>query len=276
MQTPVMMLHGMCCTGEVWDGFRKFFEARGARVHTPTLRPDVRVRIGQPAVPGLREVGFADYVDEVASEAARIEAGTGRKPTVIGHSMGGLLAQALAERGSVSAAVFISPSAPADVRDLATRLFWLGVSFANAIKLVPFALKPERRMVDRVVFNRVPEDERAAAHEAMVYESGRAFVDSGAWPIDSAKVKVPVLTVAATQDRLVPAKLVRLTGKKYAAIGGEFREYAEHGHWLYAEPGWEKAAADIFAWLLDKESARASSIPASAAATGDAAAYARA
>jgi alpha-beta hydrolase superfamily lysophospholipase len=69
------------------------------------------------------------------------------------------------------------------------------------------------------------------------------------WPIDESKIRVPVLTVAASRDKLLPPHLARLVAKKYAAIGGEFREYAEHGHWLYTEPGWEKPAADIYAWL---------------------------
>jgi alpha-beta hydrolase superfamily lysophospholipase len=244
-----MMVHGMCCTGDVWSNFRSFFEARGARVFTPTLRPDARVTImGKPKAE-LRALGFADYVRQLEGEAAAIADETGTRPVVIGHSMGGLLAQVLAERGCVDAAVFISPSAPADVRDPVTKLFWSAISLSNTLGIAPWAIRSNRRMVDRTVFNAVPEAERQAAYEAFVYESGRAFNDLGNWPVDERRIRVPVLTVAARLDRLVPAKLVRLTGKKYAAIGGDFREYAEHGHWLYAEPGWERPAADIFSWL---------------------------
>ena len=86
-------------------------------------------------------------------------------------------------------------------------------------------------------------------HASMVYESGRAFMALARWPIDESKIGVPVLTVAALGDRLIPARLVRLTADKYAAVGGEFREYAQHGHWLYSEPGWEKTAGEIYDWL---------------------------
>lgn len=244
-----MMVHGMCCTGEVWSRFRTFFEARGARVYTPTLRPDARVSIQGKPNRALRALGFADYVAQLEDEARRIGAETGKKPVVIGHSMGGLLAQVLAERGWVEAAVFISPSAPAGVRDTVTRAFWSTIAFTNAIGIAPWAIKSSRRLVDNTVFNVVPEEERLAAYNAFVYESGRAFNDLGNWPVDERRIRVPVLTVAATKDRLVPAKLVRLTGKKYAAIGGDFREYEAHGHWLYAEPGWEKPADEIYGWL---------------------------
>jgi len=241
-----MMVHGMCCTGEVWSRFRDHFEARGARVYTPTLRPEQRTR-RPPAE--LRKVSFDDYVSDLGQEAERIADEVGERPVVIGHSMGGLLAQVMAERGWVQAGVFISPSAPAGVRTLSARVMWGAVLFGSRFGAVPSTILPNRRTTSRVVFNRVPADEREAAHAGMVHESGRAFVDLGRYAVDERQVRVPVLTVAATADRLVPAPLVRLTAKKYEPVGGEFREYAEHGHWLYAEPGWERPADEIFDWL---------------------------
>jgi pimeloyl-ACP methyl ester carboxylesterase len=249
MKAPVLMLHGMCCTGDVWSNFRTFFEARGARVLTPTLRPDVRASILGKPNPDLRALGFADYADDVARESTRIAEVFGQRPVVIGHSMGGLLAQVLAERNLVEAAVFISPSAPAGVHDRVTRLFWSVVSLSNTLGIAPWAIKSRRRILDRTVFNVLPEAERAAARNAFVYESGRAFNDLGSWPIDETRIRVPVLTVAARRDRLVPATLVRRTARKFSTVGGEFREYAAHGHWLYGEPGWETPAAEIYAWL---------------------------
>jgi alpha-beta hydrolase superfamily lysophospholipase len=249
MKAPVLMVHGMCCTGDVWSHFRTFFEARGARVFTPTLRPEARVSILGKPKRALSELGFADYARDLERETLRIAELTGVRPVVIGHSMGGLLAQVLAERNLVEAAVFISPTAPAGVQDRVTRLFWSAISLSNKLGIAPWAIKSRRSLVERTVLNALPAAERAAAYDAFVYESGRAFNDLGNWPVDETRIRVPVLTVAATRDRLVPAKLVRRTARKYAAVGGEFREYRAHGHWLYAEPGWEQPAADIFTWL---------------------------
>jgi alpha-beta hydrolase superfamily lysophospholipase len=249
MKSPVMMVHGMCCTAGVWDGFRAFFEQYGTRVYTPTLRSELRTSLrGRPNA-GLASLRFGDYVDDLVLEAKRIEFETGRKPAVIGHSMGGLLAQALAERDCVSAAAWISPAPPNGCRDLQSGAFWLGVRAANALRIAPSAIKPQRRQLHAQVFNALPEAEREAAYAGMVYESGPAFAGMGRLAIDESKIRVPVLTVAASRDKLVPAKLMRLVAKKYAAVGGEFREYAEHAHWLYTEPGWEKPAADIYAFL---------------------------
>lgn len=244
-----MMVHGMCCTGDVWSRFRSLFEARGARVFTPTLRPDVRTRTQSKPNRALKEVGFADYVQQLEGEIARISDSTGQRPAVIGHSMGGLLAQVLAERNLVEAAVFISPSTPVELQDTVTRLFFSYVALKHRFGSGAWAIKSSRSVTEFTVLNRVPMAERQAVHDAFVYESGRAFNDLGNWEVDEKRIRVPVLTVAASQDRLVPAKLVRRTGKKYASIGGDFLEYPQHAHWLYAEPGWEKPATDIYEWL---------------------------
>ena len=242
-----MMVHGMCCTGEVWANFRRHFEAEGVSVYTPTLRPEQRVREQPP--PELRTLSFDDYVADLERQARRIEAESGRRPAVIGPSMGGLLAQVLAERGCASAAGFISPTPPAGARTLQAAAVWAGIGVANKLGLVPGVIRPHRRSADRVVLNRVAREQRRAAHEGMVHESGRAFADMGSQRIDESKVRIPVLTVAATQDRLVPAAFVRRTARKYESVGGELREYKQHGHWLYDEPGWDEPASDILDWF---------------------------
>ena len=247
LRAPVLMLHGMCCTGDVWKHFRDFFEARGSRVHTPTLRPEQRTRSRPPRE--LRQLCFEDYVRDVIDVAEGIEREAGQRPVVIGHSMGGLLAQALAERGKVQAAVFISPSPPAGVRTFAAHAWWATMAVGRALGAVPSAILPTRGTTNSIVFNRVPQGDREAAFGGMVHESGRAFLDLGKYAIDEKNIRVPVLTVAAGQDRLVPASLVRRTAQKYAAVGGELLEYRDHGHWLYAEPGWEKPATEIYDWL---------------------------
>jgi pimeloyl-ACP methyl ester carboxylesterase len=252
MKPTVMMVHGMCCTGEVWSGFRTFFESRGARVFTPTLSPELRTSVLQRPNRALKEVGFTRYIDELIEHAREIEAQTGQKPVVIGHSMGGLLAQVLAERGAVQAAVLISPSAPAGVATPVHTVVRAFIKLVTKLGVMPWVITPDKRGAARMVFNVVPKTEHRAAYEAFVHESGRAFSEFLDWKVDHEKINVPLLTVSARRDRLVPAVLVRRTGKRYVTVGGELREYDAHGHWLYAEPGWETPAGEIYDWLVSK------------------------
>jgi alpha-beta hydrolase superfamily lysophospholipase len=247
MARSFLLIHGMCCTGSVWKNFQRFYEERGVRVFAPTLRPELRTR-RRPSK-GLHALRLADYEADVEQELARIEQLTGGPVTVIGHSMGGLLAQTLAERNRPNAAVFISPTPPADVRTPYFTRFWSRFRTVRSLGLVPRALYPYRFATDYLVFNRVPHAERAAAHAEMVHEAREVFADFDSRHIDEAKIEIPVLTIAATRDRLVTADVVRLTAQKYERVGGHFKEYREHGHWLYGEPGWERPAADILAWV---------------------------
>ncbi|HEY2733283.1 MAG TPA: alpha/beta hydrolase, partial [Polyangiales bacterium] len=168
MKTPVMMVHGVSCTGEVWTHFRSFFEARGVRVYTPTLFPELRVNIRQQPSAALGRLRFTDYVEELEREIQRIELQTGMTPAVIGHSMGGLLAQALAEHNKVAASVFVSPSPPAGVRTPTMRMFWGAWGAAHRFGFAPKILRPNRRTTDRFVFNVMPLEERAGARSSMV------------------------------------------------------------------------------------------------------------
>jgi pimeloyl-ACP methyl ester carboxylesterase len=242
-----LLIHGMSCTGEVWSNFKAYYEERGIRVYTPTIRPQERVATNPPKT--IAALRFADYVDDMERELDRIEAETGGPVTVIGHSMGGLIAQALAERNRPNAAVFITPSPPAGCYDAKTKWFWRAFKALRALRVVPEALPPKRSSFDRIAFNRLPEAHRADEHAKAVHDSANAFAGLCEYSIDESRIKIPVLTVAATHDQLVPAPLVRTIGEKYAKIGGTFKEYADHAHWLYAEPGWEIPAAEILSWI---------------------------
>jgi len=80
------MIHGAFCGGWVFDGWRTSFEARGYRVETPTLRHH---DCGRDPPESLGTTSLLDYVadlEELISSLAE-------PPILLGHSMGGLLAQ---------------------------------------------------------------------------------------------------------------------------------------------------------------------------------------
>ena len=70
MARSFLLIHGMCCTGDVWRNFRDFYESRDIRVFTPTLRPHDRVRGRPPAT--LRALRFGDYLADLENEIDRI------------------------------------------------------------------------------------------------------------------------------------------------------------------------------------------------------------
>ncbi|MBI1401569.1 alpha/beta hydrolase [Hyphomonas sp.] len=245
----LLMIHGIGCDGSAWDVMKPGFEAAGWTCEAITLFPDRRVRENPPA--SLPELGFADFVEAAAAEARRLTARDGAKPAVIGHSMGGLIAQVLAERGEVSKAVFLTPAQPKGCAAIGLPVAW---TFLNII------LRQDRKRSYKVwktgfswgVLNLVPKERHDAIYATALYDSGKVYGDmTDGIEVDERKVTIPTLTIAGSQDRATLPKGVRKVAAKYAAspVKGEFIEYPNHAHWIVDEPGTDKVVADIAGWL---------------------------
>ena len=108
----LLLLHGVGCTGAVFDRMIPSLAARGITAHAPTLFPDLRT-VGPPP-PALLDLCLKDYVTAAAVEVAKLRAATGAEPWLLGHSMGGLIVQKLATQGLGVAGVLLTPAQPAD------------------------------------------------------------------------------------------------------------------------------------------------------------------
>jgi pimeloyl-ACP methyl ester carboxylesterase len=236
---PILFVHGMWGGSWMWDKWLGFFAGRGVTCYAL----DLRGHHGSKPVPDIGRVPFADYVTD-----ARAVAGTIGNPILVGHSMGGLIVQKLAEIGDPPAAVLLTPAAPRGIFALSTpKLFWLSLRHAGEI-FGSRPITPSFEEADALLYGRTPPEERRAAFERLVPESGRQAFDVAVTgvPVDARRVRCPMLVVAGREDRITPAKTVRKVAAKY---GAEIRVWDEHAHMLIQEPGWEAIAADVAAWL---------------------------
>lgn len=256
MTGSILMIHGVGSTGEAFSRLAPAFREKGWRVEAPTLKPDLRNTANPPAA--LPKVRLKDYVDDMEAAARKLEAETGVAPVLMGHSMGGLIVQKLAERGVGRAAVLLTPASPADARS--------GSSLAQAFTFanILFTGAPETKS-HRIwrsgfswgVLNLVPKARHAAIFAQSVYDSGGVYADiaypdkdpHGIATIDETRITIPVLTIGGARDRATPIADVRRVGAKYARVGGEYREYPDNAHWIVDEAGTDQVIADIAAWL---------------------------
>lgn len=255
MTKTILMIHGVGCGGDAWDRMRADFEAAGWTVEAPTLYPDRRTIDDPPA--SLSDLTLDDYVERMAESAGAIAAETGSKPVVMGHSMGGYIAQKLAARGDASAAVFLTPAQTPDcqVQDLRLMITFWNVLKAGRKNIPENSYKVGRFGFGWGVLNEVPKDRHDAIYRQARYDSGKVYRDlSEPSPINEVDVTIPTLTIGAGKDRATPIKAVRRVGQKYkqAGVPGDYIEYAHHAHWILDEPGTEKVSADILGWLNDK------------------------
>ena len=249
MPKSLLMIHGVGCGGDAWDRMRPGFEAAGWDCEAPTLFPDQRTLDDPPAT--LPDLGFDDYVAAMVEAARKIEKYTGAKPAVIGHSMGGLIAQCLAEKGVVSQAVFLTPAQPKECAE---------VSLSVAYTFLNILLTRNRKRAYKVwrsgfrfgVLNRVPRRRHEEIYARARFDSGKVYGDlTDGIEVDEGLVAIPTLTIAASQDRATLARAVRKVGEKYARapVPGDFFEYPDNAHWIVDEPGTDAVVADIVEWL---------------------------
>ena len=248
---PVLMIHGAFCGPWSLDGLKEKFEQAGYPVRAPWLR----FHDEKPPPPALGTTGLLDYAADLEQEIAAL----GAPPVLVGHSMGGLLAQMLAARVPVRALVLLAPSAPWGVPP--STLF--EISAAQALHLNPGywnqVLEPSRDVALAHSIDKLPRDMRDSVFGQFTCESGRATFEIMNWGLDmnraseveAEKVTCPLLLLTGSDDRINPPTTVM----RVAALYGE-RATNEvlpgMGHWLIGEPGWEEMAARVLSWLDEK------------------------
>ena len=89
-KAPVVMIHGAFCGPWSLDGLKRKFKEAGYAVTTPCLR----FHDQKPPPAALGTTGLGEYAADLEDEIQAL----GTAPILVGHSMGGLLAQQLAAR----------------------------------------------------------------------------------------------------------------------------------------------------------------------------------
>jgi pimeloyl-ACP methyl ester carboxylesterase len=241
----------MCVGPWCWDNFRGLLESRGYECIAPALPFH---GLSPAAVPDARlgTSSLLDYARALEDEIKALDA----KPVLVGHSMGGLLAQILGSRGLARALVLLAPAWPAGV--LAVK--WSAIRSFRSVLMTPRfwrkAVRPTFADAQYAMMELLPAGERKEIYDRLVYESGRAIAEIGFWfldphnasAVDRSRITCPVLVVAGAHDRLTPASIVRRIAERYRAVS-TYTEFPDHGHWVLGEPGWEQIADHVLAWL---------------------------
>ena len=249
MVDTIFMIHGMWGNSWYWDNYKSFFEAKGYRVVTTNLRFHDMNPIDTPN-PQLGITSLLDYASDLEEEIRKL----GEKPIIMGHSMGGLLAQILGSRGLAKTLVLLTPAAPAGI--LALKLSVIK-SFLSMLMTWGFWRKPIRHTFKETAYsilNLLPYEEQQAAYDKSVFESGKAVFETGFWlfdtnrasRVDELKVTCPVLVIAGSKDKITPASVVQKVARKYKA---NYKEFPNHAHWVVAEPDWQEVTEYVFDWL---------------------------
>jgi non-heme chloroperoxidase len=245
----VVMIHGAFCGGWVFEDWRALFEANGFRVHTPTLRYH---DCGQNPPRELGTTSVLDYADDLQAVIENLD----QPPILVGHSMGGLLAQMLAARLPVRAAALLAPSAPWGVLPSTSFEIVSAQALYMAGDFWQKRLRPTHWIAAANALDMVPHPARDEIFAQFVPESGQATFEIMHWALDLKRaaevdpraVTCPILCLSGARDRVNPPTTVRRIAQRYEGRV-IYEELPGHSHWLIGEPGWEKTATRTLEWL---------------------------
>jgi pimeloyl-ACP methyl ester carboxylesterase len=214
----IVLIHGSWSRGEQLAPARTAFEKRGYTAHTPTLRyHELPMQEGAMKVASL---SLRDYADDLVAFVNSLDS----PPLLIGHSMGGLLAQLVAARTRQAGLVAACPAPAAGI---------FGATRTTSRMSLPHLLRPRAwtkpwrlptfEQFRRWIANTQTEDIAREIYDGLVCESGRYLWElllavprlSTAAVVDFAAVTAPVLVIGAECDRIVSAGIVRRTAARY-------------------------------------------------------------
>jgi pimeloyl-ACP methyl ester carboxylesterase len=257
-RTPVVFVHGLWLLPSSWDRWAAVFEEAGYTALTPGWPDDpetVAEAKAEPEVFAKKSIGdVADHFEEVIQELER-------KPAVIGHSFGGLLAEILAGRGLSVASVAISPAPFRGVLPLPISALRSGAPVlgnpANYNRAVPLTYDQFRY----AFANAVSEDEAKELYETFAVPApGKplfqaATANLNPWTedkVDSTNpARGPLLIISGEKDHTVPWAIANASYEREKRNDGvtEITKAAGRGHALTIDSGWRDVADTALAFV---------------------------
>ncbi len=246
---PLVMIHGAFCGAWAFDDFKRPFAHR-YKIHTPTLR--YHDCGGDPP----RELGRTSLLD-YAADLEKLIAGLDDKPVLVGHSMGGLLAQMLAARGLARACVLLAPSAPWGV--LPSTMFEVASGQALLFSGGDYrgsVIPPSYQIAAAHSLDKLAPGVRRDVYARFVPESGQATFEIMNWSFDfkrasyvrAGDVRCPLLCLVGASDKINPPSTVARIASRYQGFA-RLDVLKDHSHWLIGEPGWKGIAGRAVEWL---------------------------
>jgi pimeloyl-ACP methyl ester carboxylesterase len=257
-RTPVVFVHGLWLLPSSWNRWADLFEHAGYAPVQPGWPDDPQTVEEANAHP---EVFAHKSVGQVADHYAQVIARLQKKPTIVGHSFGGLLVQMLAGRGLSAATVAIDPGPFRGVLPLpisALKSAWpvLG-NPSNYQRAIPLTYEQFRFGFA----NAVSEDEaRQLYAEFAVPASGVPLFQAATAnlnPWTEAKVDIenpergPLLIISGEKDNTVPWAIADASYKQQKRNKGatEIIEMPNRGHALVIDSGWREVADTALAFI---------------------------
>ena len=255
---PVVFVHGLWLLPGSWQRWAEAFEEAGYIALMPDWPDDPATVAEANANPGVMA---GKTVGQVADHFSAVIAQLERKPAVIGHSFGGLLAQILAGRGLSAVTVAIDQAPFRGVLPLplsALKAAWPVLNKpSNRHRAVPLSYEQFRfafaNAVGEMEAQALYRDYAVPGSGAPLFQAAAANLN----PWTEAQVDTlnqergPLLVISGEKDNTVPWAVANAAFRQQQANPGltEIVEMPGRGHSLTIDSGWREVADTALAFV---------------------------
>jgi non-heme chloroperoxidase len=257
-RTPVVFVHGLWLLPSSWDRWAPVFEQAGYAPVAPGWPDDPetveQARTNPDAFAGK---GVVQVADHFAEAIGRLD----KKPAIVGHSFGGLIAQILAGRGLAAATVAVDPAPFKGVLQLPlaairTTLPVLG-NPANRRRAVTLTFEQFRygwaNALSDDEARRIYDEFHVAAPGRPIFQAAFANLNPAAETRADTKnpARGPLLITTGEKDHAVPPSMSRAAYKKQRHNPGvtEHAEIPGRDHALTIDDRWREVAEIALAFI---------------------------
>jgi pimeloyl-ACP methyl ester carboxylesterase len=257
-RTAAVFIHGLWLLPSSWDRWAEAFEEAGYAAVKPDWPDDPATVAEARANP---EVFAGKTLGMIADHTAEVIAGLDRKPAVLGHSTGGLLAQIVADRGLSAATVAIDPGPFRGVLPLPlSALKSAGPVLRNPLnrgRAVTLTLEQFRygwaNALDDEEAKTLYDTFHVAAPGAALMQMANANLN----PFTEAKLdpknpaRGPLLIIDGEKDHTVPWAIANASYKrqKRSEAVTEIEKIPNRGHSLTIDSGWREVCDRAIAFV---------------------------
>jgi pimeloyl-ACP methyl ester carboxylesterase len=259
-RVPVVFIHGLWLHSTSWQPWADRFREAGYEPVLPEW-PGVPATVAEAREHPETQAGVG--IDDVVEHHAGVVRDLPSSPVLVGHSFGGLVVQALLDRGLGRAGVAIDPAPirgvvrlpPAQLR-AALPVLANPANRRRAVSLTPAQFRAN-------FGNALTGEEAEQLHERWTIPSpGRPLFQAAlanmtprrraATAVDTSRdERGPLLIVSGGADRTVPDSVSRAAYRLYgkSAAVTAFRQFPDRGHSLTVDSGWPEVADAALDWL---------------------------
>src|SRR5437764_3137309 len=258
---PVVFVHGFWLLPSSWDNWRQLFEEQGYTTLAPGWPDDPETVAQANDDP---EVFARKRIQQVTDHYADAIGQLKRKPAIVGHSFGGLIAQQLADRGFSAVTVAIDPPGFRGVLPLPLSELKSGAPVLSNPANYHRAVSLTYEQFRYGFANALSEDEAHQLYDRYaVPGSGTPLFQAAAanlnpWTEDQVNTRNPkrgpLLLIAGEKDHTVPLAVITAAYKlqQHNPAVTEFREIPNRGHSLIIDHGWRDVAEIALAFIAQQ------------------------